>query len=140
MGYCYNKVELSVPIEKVWQTIHNFHDLSWASDVISSLRIVGAKSSDEIGARRVLNDAFHETLTKFDAAQYTFSYSIDDGPGPVAKGAVDNYIGVVKLSPTTEGTLVEWSSSFESSNSKEVTAFCDPIYQALLSALKQTLS
>lgn len=140
MGHCYNNIDLNVPIEKVWNTISNFHDLSWATGVITSLRIVGAKRSNEIGARRVLNDAFHETLTKLDAKQYTFSYSIDDGPGPVAKDAVDNYIGMVKLSEISDGTLVEWSSSFESENSKEVTQFCDPIYQALLSALKQTLS
>ena len=61
------------------------------------------------------------------------------GPGPVAKDAISNYIGVVKLSDSNGGTLVEWSSSFESDNAEEVTAFCDPIYQALLSALKETL-
>jgi len=140
MGQRYNNIELNVPIEKVWSTISDFHDMSWAHGVISSLRIVGAKKSNEIGARRVLNDAFHETLTKLDSQQYTFAYSIDDGPGPIAHDAVANYIGVVKLSEISEGTLVEWSSSFESPNSKAITEFCDPIYQGLLTALKETLS
>lgn len=140
MGHCYNNIEINVPIDRVWNTISNFHDMSWAAGVITSLRIVGAKTHHEIGARRVLNDAFHESLTAFDAQQYSFSYSIDDGPGPIAHDAVANYIGEVKLSEISDGTLVEWRSSFESPNSKEITEFCDPIYQALLSALKETLS
>ena len=140
MGLCYNTININAPIDKVWETISNFHDMSWAAGVITSLRIVGAQQGNEIGARRVLNDAFHETLTELDAAQYSFSYSIDDGPGPIAKDAVENYIGSVKLSQTHNGTFVEWRSSFESTNSKEISEFCDPIYQALLSALQETLS
>ncbi|WP_293138538.1 hypothetical protein [Moritella sp.] len=74
MGHCYNTININAPIDKVWETISNFHDLSWAAGVITSLRIVGA--------------------------QHNFSYSIDNGPGPIAKDAVDNYIGSVKLSQT----------------------------------------
>lgn len=140
MGHCHNTINIDAPIDKIWETISNFHDLSWAAGVITSLRIVGTQQGHEIGARRVLNDAFHETLTTVNAEQYTFSYSIDDGPGPVAKDAVDNYIGVVKLVETSEGTLVKWDSSFESANNQEVADFCDPIYQGLLSALKETCS
>ncbi|MCJ2376714.1 SRPBCC family protein [Vibrio sp. ZSDZ34] len=140
MGSCYNTTELSVPIEKVWETICDFHDLSWASGVITSLEIVGDKKGNETGAMRVLNDAFHETLKSLDPENHTFSYQITDGPGPLATDAVDHYIGVVKLSESGGRTLVEWSSSFESSSDDEVAEFCNPIYQALLSALKSKLS
>ena len=139
MGNCYNKIEVGAPIEKVWSTISDFHDLSWAPGVITSLEKIGDKKGNELGAKRFLNEAFHETLTALDSDNFTFSYSIDDGPGPVAKDVVSNYIGVVKLSDSSGGTLVEWSSSFESDNADEVTELCDPIYQALLSALKETL-
>ncbi|WP_232772514.1 hypothetical protein [Psychromonas sp. Urea-02u-13] len=50
------------------------------------------------------------------------------------------FFGVVKLLDRNEGTIVKWDSSFESANSEEVTEFCDPIYQGLLSARQQTLS
>ena len=140
MGTCYNKIEINSPIMTVWETIKDFHDLSWAPDVITSLKTVGDKAGKEVGAKRLLNDAFPETLTSLDSENFTFEYSIDDGPGPVAKDAVNNYIGVVKMSELGGGTLMEWSSSFESDNSEDVTEFCDPIYQALLQALKQTLS
>jgi carbon monoxide dehydrogenase subunit G len=140
MGKCYNKTQISAPITVVWSTISDFHDLSWAPGVITSVTKVGDKSSSENGCKRVLNNAFHETLRVLDPANYTFSYSIDDGPGPVASDAVSNYIGVVQLSENEGGCLVEWSSSFDSANDNEVTGLCDPIYQALLGALKETLS
>ncbi len=64
---------------------------------------------------------FRETLTELDPYSYSFSYNIDDGSGAVAKGAVSNYIGVVKLSESDNGTLVDWSSSFESENDNDVS-------------------
>lgn len=140
MGSCHNKIEIDSPINTVWKTICDFHDMSWAPEVITSLTKVGDKNGNEVGAKRVLNDAFHETLTEVDADAFTFSYSIDDGPGPVSNSVVDNYIGVVKLTETDDGTLVEWSSSYESEKDDEVADFCNPIYSALLSALAETLS
>jgi len=140
MGKCYNKIEIAAPIAAVWQKIANFHDMSWADGVITSLVKVGQVSGTEVGAKRRLNDAIHETLVSLDANHYTFSYSIDDGPGPIAKSAVTNYLGVVKLSESTAGTLVEWSSTFTSRDENAVTEFCDPIYMALLGALKDKLS
>jgi len=140
MGNCYNKVEIKAPINKVWETIRDFHDMSWAPSVITSVIKVGDKHGNEVGAKRVLNDAFHETLTKIDESNFSFSYSIDDGPGPVSKSAVQNYIGVVKLKEIEGGTLVEWSSSYASSNDNEVADFCNPIYAGLLSELNCSLS
>ncbi|WP_019029802.1 SRPBCC family protein [Colwellia piezophila] len=139
MGKCYKNIEINAPIATVWQKMANFHDMSWAEGVITSLVVVGQASGTEVGAKRILNDAIHETLISLDANNYTFSYAIDDGPGPLAKLSVDNYLGVVKLSESTTGTLVEWSSSFTSATESEVTEFCDPIYMALLGALKNSL-
>lgn len=140
MGNCYNKVEIEAPINKVWELVKDFHDMSWAPGVITSLEVVGDKKGNEVGAKRILNEAFHETLTKLDHDNYTFSYSIDDGPGPVAEDAVKNYIGVVKLAESSNGTSMEWNSSFESANENDVVEFCNPIYRALMSALNETLS
>ena len=140
MGKCYNKIEINASVNKVWDTISNFHDMSWAPNVIISVTRVGDKSGGEIGAKRVLNDAFHETLTVLDPGNFTFSYSIDDGPGPVASDAVSDYTGVVKLTATDGGCLVEWSSTFQSENENEVAEFCNPIYAALLGDLHKTLS
>ena len=140
MGNCLNKAELKSPINEVWETVKDFHDMSCAPEVITSLEVVGDKKGNEVGAKRCLNEAFHETLIKIDNDNYTFSYSIDDGPGPVAEDAVKNYIGVVTLSETPNGTSMEWNSSFDSANENDVVEFCNPIYRALMSALSETLS
>lgn len=140
MGKCYNKIEIEAPVNNVWNTISDFHDLSWAPDVVSSVDKVGDKPGDTVGARRILNGVFHETLTVLDPVNHTFSYSIDDGPGPVANDAVSNYIGTVKITPSGSGSTVEWSSVFQSQNENEVADFCNPIYTALLNSLKETLS
>lgn len=135
MGHCYNKIEIESSIDAVWNTINNFHDMSWAEGVIESVDIEGDKNGYEVGAKRVLNHAIHETLTSIDPSHYNFTYSIDDGPGPVAKNAIDNYISEVKLSETNTGTLVEWSSDYQSEKEEDVADFCNPIYHALLAAL-----
>lgn len=140
MGKCYNKIEIDAPVNNVWDTISDFHDLSWAPDVVSSVDKVGDKPGDTVGARRILNGVFHETLTVLDPVNHTFSYSIDDGPGPVANDAVSNYIGTVKISPSGSGATVEWSSVFQSENDNEVADFCNPIYTALLNSLKEFLA
>ena len=138
MGRCYNSAVIAAPREQVWDRIKDFHDLSWAAGVISKVDRVGDKAGTEVGAVRVLNDAFHETLQALDADNFTFSYSIDDGPGPVASDAVNNHLGTVRLLPVTDGnsTFIEWVSQFDSDADQEVEAFCNPIYSALISVLK----
>ena len=140
MGNCHNTIEINAPVSQVWDTIRDFHDMSWAPGVITEVRKVGEKNGDEIGAKRVLNDAFHETLIKLDSEGHTFSYTIDDGPEPISSTSVKNYVGTVKVTPAGNATLVEWGSSFDSAQENEVADFCNPIYTALLSALKEALS
>ncbi len=138
MGHCYNSVVINAPTDKVWNMIKDFHSLSWGEPVITKLEKLNDLPGSEVGAQRRLNEAFCETLLTIDHDHCTFSYSIDDGPGPVAKEAVNNYIGQVSLRPITDtgDTFIEWSSTFESATPDEVTEFCNPIYAALLEALK----
>jgi hypothetical protein len=91
----------------------------------------------QIGARRLLNDAFHETLLGLNDAARIMTWSIDDGPEAVSKERVTDYVGRVQLRSVTDGdvTFVEWSSSWADSKggAKE---FCDPFYKALLASLQ----
>ena len=139
MGKCYNSVVVDASCEKVWETICDFHDLGWAAGVITDVKAVGDLKGNEVGAKRILNDAFHETLLTLDESGHTFSYSIDDGPEPLAKGTFANYVGSVRLLPVTENntTFVEWQSTYESADDSAIADFCNPIYAALLGALKQ---
>jgi hypothetical protein len=139
MGKCYNSIIIDAPCEKVWQTIRDFHDLGWAAGVVTDIKVKGDLKGDEIGAKRIINDVFHETLLTLDQENRTFSYSIDDGPAPLAEGTVTNYVGSVAVSPVTENdtTFVEWQSTYESANDSEIADFCNPIYVALLAAMKE---
>ena len=139
MPSTYQLIVADAPITEVWAKINNFHDLSWAPNVITKVEKVGSVDGREAGAKRILNDAFHETLVEIDDDEYKMKYSIDDGPSPVSRDEVSNYFGVVQLSPATEGdgTLVEWSSSWES-DVEDAAEFCHGIYVALLGELAES--
>ncbi len=138
MGRCYNSVTVSATSDQVWETLKNFHDMSWAEGVITHVETVGDLDGATAGAKRILNEAFHETLISVDADNKQFTYSIDDGPGPVAKDAVQNYIGTVTVHSVTQDNtaFVEWESTYDSSDDQAVGDLCNPVYHALLSALK----
>lgn len=137
---CYNATVLNAAPDTVWKALRDFHDLSWSSNVVEEVTKVGDVAGTEVGAKRILNNAFHETLHVLDDDARYLKYSIDDGPGPVAKDAVSDYFGEVRVLsvtvPADSGQcVVVWESSW-SSGSEEVHDFCDPIYHALLSDLK----
>ena len=140
MGQTYQSIVIDAPAEKVWSAIRNFHDLSWARNVVTRVEVVGVKKGDEVGAGRVLNDAFRETLCELEDEGRSLAYSIDDGPSPVSKAEVSNYVGRVSVRPVTEGggTFVEWSSSWER-NDQATSEFCHGIYVALLVDMKNSL-
>ena len=139
MGKCYNSAVVNAPVDRVWAAVRDFHQLDWAEGVVESAEKVGEISGTGIGARRVLNDAFHETLLTLSDMNYLVEYSIDDGPGPVAKDAVRNYVGRLQLFPVTadDTTFAEWSSAYDSPDSAAVGELCNPIYRALLSKLQE---
>lgn len=141
MGTTYQSIVIERPAREVWQTLRNFHDMSWARDTIEKVDAVGDTPGDRPGAKRVLNGAFHETLQEIDDQEYRLEYSIDDGPSPVSSSDVSNYRGTVRVRPVTEsseGTFVEWYSSWQG-NDEEAEAFCHGIYASLLKELKNTL-
>ncbi len=137
---CYNSIVVNAPVEKVWDALKDFHNLSWAPNVITDVKAVGDAKSNQIGAKRILNDAFHETLHAIDDEARSFRYSIDDGPDAVSKDNVQGYIGQVEVFPVTadNATFVLWTSTWKDGGAG-AKAFCDPVYVALLSDLKATL-
>lgn len=140
MGRCYNSTTIKAQDDYVWSLVRDFYEMSWAKGVITRVDTVGEIAPDQPGAKRVLNEVFHETLVELNDDEKYFVYSIDDGPGPVSKKVVSNYLGRVRVTPVTSTgeTFVEWSSSFVSEDDAAVRDFCDPIYYALLQTLKET--
>ena len=134
-------VVIDASISDVWKNFTNFHVFSWAPNVITDVEKVGDIDGGSVGAKRVLNGVFHETLVELDDDAHILRYSIDDGPPPVSKEEISNYIGCVQLSADQEGggILVEWTSSWDS-NSDDAVEFCQGIYVALLGELANSFS
>ena len=142
MPSCYQTRVINTPVEKVWDIIKDFHDLSWCPSIVTSCDKIGEKHGNEVGAKRLLNGIFEETLLSIDESQHTFLYSIDEAPeSPVSSEEVSNYVGVVKLLPITQTneTFIEWKSSWDS-NSIEGEEFCHTLYVAMMADLNNHLS
>ena len=135
---CYNSVVVNAPADQVWAPLRNFHDMDWAPEVVKSCEAIAGSAGTQIGARRILNAVFYETLVGLDDAARVLRYSIDDGPDAVSSDNVSGYIGEVRVQPLTEDgrSFVSWGSSWESSGGG-VAEFCNPIYQALLGQLQK---
>lgn len=141
MGSTYQSIVIDAPADAVWNAICDFHDLSWAPNVVNQVEAPGDRNGDEVGAQRVLNNAFHETLLELDDNDRSLAYSIDDGPSPVSKNDVSQYVSRVKVRPVTEEgkSFVEWSSAWEGGEQEAAEEFCHGIYVALLKDMKKTL-
>ena len=96
----------------MWKSLRNFHDLSCAPNVITTVEVVGDTGVTRL-TPRVLNGAFHETLVEISEIDHTVKYSIDDSPSPSRRPMSKNYIGAIQVRPVTEdgGAFVAWSSS-----------------------------
>jgi hypothetical protein len=140
MGKTYQSIVINAPADRVWETLRNFHDMSWCPSVITGVDPVGDVPGDQVGAERVLNGAFHEALRELSDEEHTFAYNITDGPSPISQSEISDYWGRVVIRPITQGsgTFVEWSSSWEK-NDQAAYDFLHPIYCALLDDLKQSL-
>lgn len=138
---CYNSIVVNAPADKVGAALRDFHDLSAFPNVIENVDVVGDAAGTQIGAKRVLNGAFHETLLALDDNARVIRYSIDYGPEALAKDSVSGYVGKVQVFPVTDGdaAFVLWTASWDDSDGG-VTEFVNPIYQALLGDLKASVS
>ena len=128
------------PADTVWSTVRDFHDVSWASGVLRSCEAVGAKTGDQVGAKRILNGVFHETLVQLSDTRRTLRYTLDEGPSPVSSDDIANYVSRLRVFRITEGggAFVEWSSSWDAKDDAACD-FCHVIYVALLGQLRKTL-
>ncbi len=137
MGKCVNSAVVNAPVDEVWQVLRNFHDLSW-TQAIESLEPVGDARSDQVGAKRLLNGAIHETLIAINDLDHTFQYQITDGPSPISEDDLKFYYGTVSVLPVTDqnASFVMWETRFESKNDSVTQEFCDPFYIAFLTHLK----
>ena len=140
MGQTYQSILVKAPADKVWAAIRGFYDFAWAPNVITKVVVVGDKTGEEVGAVRLLNDAFTETLIELNDEERTFKYSIGDAPAPASPAEMSNYVAQATVRPVTEGggTFVEWSSSWDGDDAATAD-FLHGVYVALLGDLKKSM-
>ncbi len=139
MGQTSQSIIINKSAEEVWKAINCFQDMSWTPNVITSLEQVGDIPGDQVGSKRILNGAFHETLLSLDKENKTFTYCVSDGPSPISSDEVSNYVGKVVVVEVEEGQAkVEWTSTWEN-NDEAAQEFCHNIYMALLADMKKSL-
>lgn len=133
MSKVYNSIIVSAPIDRVWSRVCDFHDFSWAPSVIISCEKMGKGDGYTVGARRLLNGLFLDTLIAYSAIEKRMMYSMDEGPSPVSSREIHEYVGNLHLLPLTadDTTFVEWSGSWESGTPAAVE-YMNKIYRSLL--------
>ncbi|WP_240141445.1 SRPBCC family protein [Nitrosomonas sp. HPC101] len=132
----YNSIVVDAPIDVVWNRIKDFHDFSWAPTLVKKTENVGTKDGTTVGAKRLLNGQFLDTMIAYNPADHRINYSIDSGPSPISNKEISNYVGDLHLLPiTSEGkTYVEWTGSWVS-DSSEAIPYMNSIYVSLLKDL-----
>jgi hypothetical protein len=136
MPKVYNSIIVPAPVEQVWSRVRDFHDFSWAPSVVTACEKVGEGEGHSVGARRLLNGAFLDTLIAYSAVERRMMYSLDEGPSPVSSREVRDYVGNLHLLPVTADntTFVEWSGIWESENTNAVE-YMNGVYRSLLGDL-----
>ena len=125
-------VDIDAPIDRVWKIIRNFHDFSWAEGMVKSCLAIGEVKGTTVGAKRVANGVFHETLLELDESGYTLRYLVEEGPPPLTSTEVSDFQGVMQLRENSnDGTCVEWSAIWNAEDDAGVK-FCKGMYKGLL--------
>ncbi|KAL6073288.1 hypothetical protein QOT17_004945 [Balamuthia mandrillaris] len=110
---------INAPIERVWQSVRAFCDLSWCgmTCVPESEERLSAKEN-LIGMKRLITVApgatVVEILTAFSEADHYYSYHITHWE-KVFPGKVENYHATLRLQKITVGdqTLAQWTAEFD---------------------------
>jgi uncharacterized protein YndB with AHSA1/START domain len=129
--------KLPVPAEKVWNVIGGFNALpTWHPAVKESKLDAGGRvrTLELAGGGNIT-----ERLEHFDEEARVYSYSIAQGPLPVA-----NYLATIEVKSDVggKGCSVEWRSEFVPSGASETDAvkMIQGIYQAAFDSLKKMFS
>lgn len=128
--------ELAVPANTVWSTIGGFNALpDWHPAVAKS--VVEKEGNNRVRRLSLVGGGtLIERLEHVDDRERVYSYSILDGPLPVA-----NYVASIRVREGSggRGCTVEWSSEFQPSGvpESEATKVIRGIYEAGFENLKR---
>ena len=139
-------IEINAPPAKVWATISDFHDMSWLPGVAKTTGEGG--NEPDVAKRQLVLDSgatIDESLYKYDAAEMSYSYRIDNVDVKVLP--VNNYSATIVVLPAGGESKVEWRGAFYRGfpnndpppelNDEAALKAVGKIYRAGLESLKQ---
>jgi hypothetical protein len=136
MPRVYNSIIVPAPIEQVWSRINDFHDFSWAPSLIASCEKVGGGGGSSVGAQRLLNGVFLDTLVAYSMIERRMMYSMDEGPSPVSSREIRGYVGDLHLLPVTaaSATFAEWTGTWDTweGGGEAAVPYMNDVYRSLL--------
>jgi hypothetical protein len=104
------KIEINAPVDKVWEVIGNFQDMSWHPAFAKT----EGEGGNEPGAKRTLTTTgggkIFEKLIKYDKETRSLAYEITEVDVKVVP--VTNYASQMSVTGTAEKSIVEWRSAF----------------------------
>ena len=137
MGSCYSSVVVNAPVDRVWLVVRDFHRLDWAGPIVVDLKKVGAVKGTEVGAERIINGLLHEKLINLDDTNRELTYRVLDGPGPVAREFVSDYVATLRVLPVTVSntTFVDYRSTYQAKDEAAVEDLVVAVYSEALEYL-----
>lgn len=120
----------------VWEIVHDFGDIRRWSGGISDCQLEG----EGVGAIRTIKlggMVIRERLEAFDDAARSFSYSIVEGPLPLA-----DYLSTFVVTDADGGAKINWGSRFTPAGMTEAdaVALVEGIYRQGISGIRKALA
>lgn len=128
---------IKMPLDRMWETISDFHDLSWCPSVVSTCEPEGDFAGDHVGARRKVNGEYVEVLRSIDNTNHTFRYAIEDGPSPLSREETAGFTADINLKSVQDGwTQIEVTANWISETSN-ASQYCEKTYVGMFNDLQK---
>ncbi|MBL4691854.1 MAG: SRPBCC family protein [Magnetovibrio sp.] len=127
------------PLDQIWTTISDFHDLSWCPNVISKCVALGETPGNTPGAKRIVDDVFSERLRSYNSDVHLMRYVIEQGPPPLASVEDLSVHIEMQLKALTEHATEVIIFVNASATQGETVPFCMNICIQMIDDLRNTL-
>ena len=68
MGTTHQEIEINAPVDTVWNAIRNFHDMSWAPNVVTSVEWTSSWEQNDEAARDFCQGIYAALLNDMKAS------------------------------------------------------------------------
>lgn len=134
--FCRNTKIIFNSKKSIWDEITNFYKWDWFSP-IKEVQTDKNFCPNEIGANRIINKDFYESILDVDLENDIFKYAINNGPNHFSNSKISSFVGTVKLIYIEEEiTEVIWKTSWNNILPNNLYKSTDIICKMILADLE----